>query len=475
MHGAVYYYAHAMSRPNVLVPVTGPVSAAAPACTQPPPQTTPSTIANITAHVDHLVERFFATHQLSNSTVRNYRSTARTVRQYLNNLTPSLDLVISSVEEADLTALASALQKFKDDYIRAAPADKKSARENTMINKFKFLKNMYEYWMRHGLITPRQNLLMEYKPGQTMKACRVREISTGDRARVKSALASLLGSRATTSRARREERIYFFVNMLMNCGVRLDAATQMKKEYVILKQTKKYAEWESRRANRRLQWVVAHTMKDGTEKYFPADADAYPDATPEQMRAFGLKLMPERLPAMPERYQTCLDIPKHITKGKKGGRTIPLAHDFGRLFYTWAHKQETLYLFPGQPKNKTAKQLFQTQDDSKVPWAHIPAATRNMYEEKAHKLRSSANAQPNTSHITADTGGKWVKAISVKVGIFFTPHWLRHSFATALLNSGVSLPSIQRMLGHKSLQTTQTYLHIGQDVEDAALLPGLDD
>lgn len=121
-------------------------------------------------------------------------------------------------------------------------------------------------------------------------------------------------------------------------------------------------------------------------------------------------------------------------RGGKGGkdRVVPLATDMLKdLRRYWAFHRHPLLLFPNAGRgDRDPKQLRR----------RMHSATAPMPVSSLQRLVVVARKQLNLPEATV--------------------HTLRHSFATHLIEAGASLHSVQALLGHAHLNTTQVYLHL---------------
>jgi integrase/recombinase XerD len=111
-------------------------------------------------------------------------------------------------------------------------------------------------------------------------------------------------------------------------------------------------------------------------------------------------------------------------------------------------------------RGKGGKERLVPMGEKAISWTreYIETVRPSMIVKKSETLffsnRGTAMSRQNFWYI--------IKRYALAAGIFrdISPHTLRHSFATHLLTGGADLRSVQMMLGHSDISTTQIYTHI---------------
>ncbi len=95
----------------------------------------------------------------------------------------------------------------------------------------------------------------------------------------------------------------------------------------------------------------------------------------------------------------------------------------------------------------------------------IKAISDYLEKERFKLKRKTSNAlllNARGGRISRQGVWKIIKEAGKRAGLKLSPHTLRHSFATHLLEGGADLKSVQEMLGHSDLSTTEIYTHIAR-------------
>ena len=123
--------------------------------------------------------------------------------------------------------------------------------------------------------------------------------------------------------------------------------------------------------------------------------------------------------------------------------------------------------------NKKVRVLGKGKKERWLPLGDKAIAALNIYLSKREILIRKMKPDPLPSAVFLNTRGKGLTSRGIRkiVGKYLdqlvagrhSPHSIRHSFATHLLEGGADLRTIQEMLGHASLSTTQKYTHLTVD------------
>ena len=156
-------------------------------------------------------------------------------------------------------------------------------------------------------------------------------------------------------------------------------------------------------------------------------------------------------------------------KGGDGGRMETLLEilygtglrvsELVTLPLTAAERDPTMLVVRGKGDKDRLVPLSDPARAAIAKWLHVRAATLGQDETSRYLFPSRGR----TGHLTRQRFAQLLKESALAAGIDparVSPHVLRHAFASHLLEAGADLRSVQLMLGHADIATTQIYTHI---------------
>ena len=262
------------------------------------------------------------------------------------------------------------------------------------------------------------NTLAAYRRDLLDFTAHVKSLATASRDEIKAYLAQLSsGGLAASSQARRLSALRQFYGFLFSEERRSDNPTEAV---------------DSPRGSRPLPKILSTT-----------DMERMIESAARDERAEGKRLtaIVEMLYAGGLRVSELAGMPLASVNGKEGFILVKGKGGKERL----------------APLNRGARQAIESYLDVRAEFlpANMPKAERYLFCSRGHD-----------GFLTRQRLHQLLKGLALKAGLDpkkVSPHVLRHAFATHLVEGGADLRSVQTMLGHADIATTEIYTHVAKD------------